>query len=267
MAVNVKKTNYIIFHTRGKKIDNACPDVVFNSNEIDSTLPDPNLIHKLERIHDLNEDVKLRNFKLLGVFFDEHLTFNKHLAHVSAKLSSTNFCLKRVSNFIPTKTLRTLYFSMFHPHLLYCSIITSCASQTALNKISILQKKAIRIITKSKASAHTAPLFYNNNILPYEKILTLNKHLFMHSIAFGYAPVSFNDVWTKNETRQHDYNLRNQDLFVVPPFRIELFRKIPIYSLPQSWNELPDSLRYQHNRTTFKIALTDHLFESLIDNT
>jgi hypothetical protein len=88
----------------------------------------------------------------------------------------------------------------------------------------------------------------------------------MLSIAFGYAPTSFTDVWTKNETRQLDYNLRNQDLFIVPPFRMEMFRKIPIYALPQSLNELPDSLRYQHNRTTFKIALTDHLFESLLDN-
>ncbi len=163
--------------------------------------------------------------------------------------------------FFPIKTFRTLYFSLFHPHLLYCSIITSCASQSALNKITLLQKKAIRIITKSKASAHS-------NILPFDKIVTLNMHLFMHSIAFNYSPPSFTGVWIKkNETRQLDYNLRIKDLFVVPPFRIELFRKMPLYSLPSSWNELPDSLRYQHNRTTFKIALTDHLFESLLENT
>jgi hypothetical protein len=43
MAVNVKKTNYIIFHTPGKKIDANCPDVVFNSNEINSPSPNPNL--------------------------------------------------------------------------------------------------------------------------------------------------------------------------------------------------------------------------------
>jgi hypothetical protein len=188
IAVNFKKTNFIIFHTRGKKIDANCPDVVFNSNDLNSPSPDPNLIYKLERIHDLNPDNKLRNFKLLGVFFDEHLTFNKHLSNIWAKLSSANFCLKRVANFITTKTLRTLYFSLFHPHLLYCSINSSCASQSALNKITLLQKKAIRIITKSKASAHTAPLFYNSNILPFDKILTLNKHLFMHSIAFNYSP-------------------------------------------------------------------------------
>jgi hypothetical protein len=126
-----------------------------------------------------------------------------------------------------------------------------------------LQKKAIRIITKSNASAHTPPLFLRSHILPFDKLLTQAKLLFMHSIAFNYAPASFSETWAKNETRNNDYQLRNDDLFILPTLRIELFRKVPLYSLPLAWNELSDSLRYQHNRTTFKIALLDSLFDSL----
>jgi hypothetical protein len=88
----------------------------------------------------------------------------------------------------------------------------------------------------------------------------------MHSIAYNYAHSSFSDTWSTNNNRDNDYNLRNNDLFTLPPFRIELFKKFPLYSLPSPWNELPDSLRYQHNRTTFKIALVDHLFISLVPN-
>jgi hypothetical protein len=148
---------------------------------------------------------------------------------------------------------------MFHPHLLYCSTIISCAPQTSLNKIFTLQKKAIRI-TKSRALSHTDPLFLNIHILPFDKLLTLNKLLFMHSIAYNYAPLSFREIWQTNGTRNNEYNLRNNDLFILPNFRIELFKRLPLYSLPAIWNEQPDSLRYQHNRITFKIALTDHLF-------
>ncbi len=88
----------------------------------------------------------------------------------------------------------------------------------------------------------------------------------MHSIAYTYAPTSFNGTWPTNQSRANDYNLQNNDLFTLPPFRIELLKKFPIYSLPSVWNELPDSLCYQHNRITFKIALTDHLFNSLAPN-
>ena len=67
MAVNVSKTNYIIFRTCGKTINADLPDVVFNSNDPDSPDQCPQSIYKLDRIHDNNPDIKLRNFKLLGV--------------------------------------------------------------------------------------------------------------------------------------------------------------------------------------------------------
>jgi hypothetical protein len=52
MAVNVSKTNYIIFRTRGKKIDLNGKSIVFNSNDPNSPHVDPNLIQKIERVHD-----------------------------------------------------------------------------------------------------------------------------------------------------------------------------------------------------------------------
>jgi hypothetical protein len=154
-VVNVNKTNYIIFHKRGKKIDPNCPDVVLNSNEIEAPFTDPSLINKLERIHDNHVVEKMRSFKLLGIFLDEHLSFSKHITHVYAKLSRSNLGLRRVANFAPPNILKTLYYSMIHSHLLYCPTILICAPKASLDRISLLQKKAIRIITKSKSSAYT----------------------------------------------------------------------------------------------------------------
>jgi hypothetical protein len=89
MAVNVSKTNYIIFHTRGKPTNlNGC-DVVFDSKDKNVNPPDPALIQKVERIHNKHNDPKMQSFKLLGVFLDGHLTLNKHVDHVTAKLSKS----------------------------------------------------------------------------------------------------------------------------------------------------------------------------------
>jgi hypothetical protein len=103
MAVNVSKTNYTIFQTCGKNININTPSLIFNSNDPGDPLPNPQLIQTLERIHDNNADPKLRSFKLLGVYFDEYLTFNKHISHVSAKLTRANFCLRRIANFVSIK--------------------------------------------------------------------------------------------------------------------------------------------------------------------
>lgn len=171
--------------------------------------------------------------------------------------------MKRASHFLSPKALRSLYFSMIHSHLLYCSIILSCTSVSNLSHIGKLQKKAIRIMTKSKYNTHTGPLFIENRILPFDKLLLQNKLLFFHSIEFNYAPRSFNNVWTKNTDRDLDYNLRNTDQYVIPPIRIELFRKIPLISLPTAWNELSEGLRFQSNKITFKIALFDYLLSDV----
>ena len=80
----------------------------------------------------------------------------------------------------------------------------------------------------------------------------------MHSIEYNYAPASFSNTWQKNSVRNNEYNLRNNDDFVLKPVRIELFKKIPIYSLAQEWNSLGD-LKFQHNKISFQIALKYYL--------
>ncbi len=266
MAVNVSKTNYIIFHTRGKKTDLNGKSVVFNSNDPNSTHVDPNLIQILERVHDNHIDPKMQSFKLLGVFLDEHLTLNKHVNHTTAKLSRALYLLKRVKHFVSPGAMRKLYFSLFHSHLLYCINILSCTSQTNITRILIMQKKAIRTVTNAPYNAHTNPLFLELNVLPFDKLITLNRLLFMHAIAYNYAPKTFDNTWITNAERNIGHDLRNNDFFVMPQVRIELFRRFPLYALPHELNILGENIRLQHNRTTFKIALTDFLLSSLHDN-
>ncbi len=127
----------------------------------------------------------------------------------------------------------------------------------------LLQKKAIRVISKVNYNTHTTPLFLENKILPFDKLIKLHKLLFMHSIAYEYAPATFENTWTKNNTRNTGHDLRNQDYFTLPIVRIESFRKFPLYSLANEWNNLGDNIRLQHNRTTFRVALMDELISSL----
>ncbi len=143
MAVNVSKTNYIIFHNKGKKVNLDGRELIFNSNDPNVTNPDPTLIQKIERIHNNHDDPKLQSFKLLGVYLDEQITLNKHVDQVAAKLSRSLYLLNRVKHFVSDSSLRKLYFSLFHSHLLYCINILSCTSPSNINRIAVLQKKAI----------------------------------------------------------------------------------------------------------------------------
>jgi hypothetical protein len=256
MQLNVSKTKYIIFHVPSKKINT---DLTLSIDEnLENTPFNPALVTPIERIHSKHENVKSRSFKLLGIYFDENLNFNANTTELTKKLSRATFFINRVKNTLSPKALKLLYTSFFHSHLLYCPLIYSCTSNTNLNKIFVLQKKAIRLIMGAKYRDHTKELFKQANILPLEKIVIQSKSLFMHSIFYNYAPDSFENTWKKVSDRNLSHELRNENDFIIPFPRIELFKKLPIYSLPQNWNSLRE-IRYQPNRFTFKVSLNNDL--------
>jgi sarcosine oxidase/L-pipecolate oxidase len=256
MALNISKTKYIIFHVPAKKVDNSLTLC------IDTNLPNtphkPELVTEIERIHNNHTNPNSRSFKLLGIYFDENLSFNHNTTALISKLSRAIFFLNRVKHTLTPTALKSLYTSFFHSHLLYCANIYSCTSQTNINKIFLQQKKAIRIITKSNYTAHTEPIFTRLHILPLDKILTQAKLTFMHSIYYDYAPSSFSGTWQTLAQRTPELNLRNATDYCIDHPRIELFKKLPIYSLPNTWNS-HDTIRYYPNRTTFNIALQELL--------
>jgi hypothetical protein len=163
---------------------------------------------------------------------------------------------------LPSPALKTLYFSLFHCHLAYCPIILSISSQSNINKVSLLQRKAIRTITNSNYNDHANPLFHQLNILPFDKVILFSKLMFMHAIKYNYCLESFSNIWQTNAQCNPAFALRNADDFALPIVQREIFRKSPLYSLPTAWNSLGD-VKLQPNRCTFKIALQYELIESL----
>ena len=201
--------------------------------------------------------------KYLGVLIDEHFTFSNHFDYICNKLNRGLFCINRIKNILNPKALLTIYYSIFHSHLLYCNIILSCANNAQIKRISTLQKKAIRAITKSAYNTHTAPLFNQLKILPFEKLMLLNRSLFMHSIHYKYQHASFNNIFIQNQHRNTDHTLRNLENFYLPLPKTEAFKRTTCYLLPKTWNDLPDTIKCQNNRFTFKIALTNEIFHQL----
>ena len=55
----------------------------------------------------------------------------------------------------PESELHCLYNSITVPYLLNCNLIWGGAANTHLNKLLILQKRALRIISQSVYLAHT----------------------------------------------------------------------------------------------------------------
>ena len=111
------------------------------------------------------EIVQTTNTKFLGVIIDEKLTWSQHITQVSLKLSKNIGVLNRLKYSVSKSILLMLYNTLVLPYLSYCNIIWASTYKTHIQKVVILQKRALRVITLSKYNAHTKPLFLKLNLL------------------------------------------------------------------------------------------------------
>ena len=102
-------------------------------------------------------------------------------------------------------SLCTLYY--FCPGLsLHANgtIVWGSTYKTTLNRLVVLQKCIIRVITKSSFDAPSALLFYEHNFLNITNIYMLQIGLFMFSFKNKLLPIGFHDMFLSS-SQFHSY--------------------------------------------------------------
>jgi hypothetical protein len=80
------------------------------------------------------------------------------------------------------------------------------------------------------------PLFVHLGILPLDELITYQRLKFMHSYYFHKFPISFAQIWQTNAERNPVRILRNGNDYFIPEHRIELVKRMPLYTSPAAWN-------------------------------
>jgi hypothetical protein len=197
--------------------------------------------------------------KYLGVYFDPQLNFKFHIDYVSKKLSHALFTLRSVKNFLPKQALKTLYFSLFHCHLVYAVEIWGSTLPSHLNAIFLKQKAALRIVSGEKYNAHTEHLFKQHGILKFNDLCQLSKLKLMFQILHQQSPQLLQDTWPTNRQRRIQdtddqeprLHLRNDDDIYEPLARYETTHRLPFFSLPKTWNDLPVNIKSLRSTNVF----------------
>ena len=121
------------------------------------------------------------NTKILGVYIsDQHLTWKTHVNFITAKNSKFLGLLYEAKYYLPSKSLLTLYYTLVYPYLTYCNLIWASTYVTNLQRIHLLQKRAVRAISKADYKASSKSLFANLKILDVSSIYSLQVCSFMY---------------------------------------------------------------------------------------
>jgi len=243
LSLNPKKTKFIIF-SNSQQIQNYDFKLYANNNNPEQTSPE-----NITEISRVKEGDQIPAIKYLGVFFDPSLNFKYHTEQISKKLSRALYAMRNAKYFLNEKALKTLYYSLFHCHIVYAVEIWSVAPQTNLSSIIKKQKDAIRLLSNARYNAHTQPLFKSNEILPFKDLCEYFKIKLCQTILQKTAPVSFRAMLLTNlEKRQqqgetNNIHLRNDGDIFIPNFRTLQLEKFPPCALPKLWNLLPPEIQ------------------------
>ena len=238
LSLNLKKTHFILFGNKSKSILHSNPGIKIEGNVIE----------------------RVSSTKFLGVYLDENLNWKQHALQISMKVSKSIGVLYRIKHILTHDLLQMLYYTLIHPYFLYCNIIWGSASMAALNNLVLLQKRAVRLISKSEFRAHSSPIFKRLRILKLADINTFQTLVFMYKIKNNLLPTSsFKHVHIKTDNSL--YNLRKDRDFIVEKYKTVIRKKSIAVFGPDLWHPLSDAIKSASSVIIFKRLLTDSLID------
>jgi len=104
----------------------------------------------------------MEHSKFLSVIIDNKLSWSKlhkYINYISLKISRGLGVIGLIRQILPQNVFLTLYHSFIYRYLSYCCIVWGCATKIVLNRLVILQKRALQLITGSTYRSFTSPLF------------------------------------------------------------------------------------------------------------
>ena len=244
LSLNIDKTNFVVFHPYNKPVTQKIT-LKINKNAISEK----------------------DNLKYLGVMIDSTLSWNNHIDNVSTKISKTIGLLYKIRYFVDIKIIKTLYYSVVYPHLIYAIEVWGSADETHLNRLLILQKKIVRLITFSDkrqidySFLPSNPLFCKLEIHKIHDIFKLCLSKFIFKCLNKMTPTNFHSWYqltsllNKHDTRSKFVDIENsietRTLFV-PTARTSHYglKRLKVLG-PKLWNSLPPLLRINESLNNF----------------
>ena len=190
--------------------------------------------------------------------FDEHLTWKPHITYICKKISKSIGVMFRSRFFLSETTKKSLYYTLIYPYLTYCTTVWSSTYVTNLNRIFLLQKRAVRIITNADFRAHSEPLFFRLKILDIYNINSFYTAQFMFSYYHQLLPPLFSNLFVTS-SNIHNYNTRSSSHFRSHACRTNTKQFSILFQGPKIWNSLPNSVTSIFTLQSFKTKVFDFL--------
>ena len=239
LSLNAAKTNFMLFHNYQKIINEYdIPHLTINDTVIE----------------------RVTEFIFLGLTINEFMNWNSHSSKISNKISRTLGVMNRLKQYLPFSALKLMYSSLILSHLQFA--ITSWGFEW--ERISKLQKRAIRIMTNSKYNAHTDPLFKSLKLLKIKDIFDVQCMKFWYKFVNNNVPTYFASMFRYNH-ELYEIQTRSHELLHLYPFRTSNAHNALRHRIPELLCKFP-TVVLEKARTHSIMSFASHVKFHLIDS-
>ena len=173
------------------------------------------------------------DFNFLGITINKSLKWKSHVNVSCNKVLKYIAVIHRTKKYLPFSVLQTMYKSLILPIIYYGLLLWGPHCE----RLFLLQKRIMRVITNSKYIAHTDPIFKTLNLLKLPDLYRLQLYKLYYKIKKQTVPAYFRHILTEVV---NPYNTRNT-FFKYPIARHEYTRKTSLYQVINYVNYPPSN--------------------------
>ena len=239
LTLNVLKSNYVIFRSYQKTLSHPVQITMYDNEKNCSA-----------------ELASKQYVNYLSLLIDSSLTWKNHIDQTALTISKTVGLLAKLRHFVPRITLLNIFKPLILSHVWYGLTVWGMASKCYINKILILQKRALRFINFSHLKEQAVPLFIEADFLPvnflhYEAVCCR-----MYDIQNGIAPKNILDLFNHTSSI-HTYRTRSttSNAFYIKQSRLEIQKNAFSRVGAKVWNGIPVSVRNLKKRSLNKMSI------------
>lgn len=179
-------------------------------------------------------------FSLLGITLDTNLNWKAHIQKIKTKLSQFVYALGILKANTNYETALSAYYAYAYSWLNYAIILWG--DSVEFDKLFVMQKKCVRILTNTKPRDSCRPHFIKNKILTLPSLYIKQASLFVRKNKILFKTKQDNNI---------NYNRRNGNKIELPPTKLKLASQSPHHRLAKIYNKIPEYLKNEEKDTLF----------------
>jgi hypothetical protein len=187
-------------------------------------------------------------FDYLGVRLDGGLRWSEHVNKLASTLASSIYVLRNLSVYGNLELCKLVYFNLIESHLRYSIVLWGLSSKANLNRIFVLQKKAIRCICRLRPRDTCKDKFKELQILTVPSLFIFEVIMY----------VKLNNLI---QPHNHRYNTRNYNINPSVQHNLKIFETQPSYVGIKYFSKLPPVIKETLDINNFKKRLESYLIE------